>query len=217
MAGLDLVKIKLVKDRRLGDGKLIANAEDVAEFLTTEMQDLDREHLYVLNLNAKCRVINGSLVSMGTLDGAPVHPREILKTSILSNASSFIIAHNHPSGDTTPSKADREACKNINAAAELMGIRLLDFVIVGNEDNYYSFAKYGEMPIVSKDEAKYLIDKLEKPKEVKSNLSIERVIDGIPYKFNLTEDEVKEIYTETIESLKQDIRVKIKSEREIEL
>lgn len=206
MAGLDIVKVKLVKDRRLGDNGKISNCKDAVSFLASEMESLDRENVYILNMNMKGEVVNASLASMGTLGSSPIHPREILKTSILSNANSFIMLHNHPSGDPTPSLADRETCKLLRAAARIMNIEMHDFIVVADRDNYYSFAEKGEMPYIEIDTAVMIMaqHKVEIAEPQNSGVLIERVIEGIPYQFELTEEEMKELYNETLGQLKDE-------------
>lgn len=108
-----------------------------------KMADLDREHLYLINLTTKCRPINANLISVGSLNGSVVHMREVFKSSILSNAAAFILVHNHPSGDCTPSKEDVVVTDRILKCAELLGIGLLDHIIIGGAGKYYSFRDQG--------------------------------------------------------------------------
>ncbi|OGW25984.1 MAG: hypothetical protein A2X59_04460 [Nitrospirae bacterium GWC2_42_7] len=102
------------------------------------LKKADREKFYVLHLDTKSNVIAKEMVSMGTLSYAVVHPREIFKGAILNNASSIICVHNHPSGDSSPSKNDMEITKRIKEAGSLIGIQMLDHIIIGSKD-YYSF------------------------------------------------------------------------------
>ena len=87
------------------------------------------------------RPINFTIISMGCLDSSLVHPREVVKASILSNASGVILLHNHPSGTVEPSKDDIISTDRLKNAFNLMGIRVLDHIIVGNDKRYYSFCK----------------------------------------------------------------------------
>jgi len=90
----------------------------------------DREHFVVLHLDAAHVPISVEVVSIGILNSALVHPREVFKGAILANAKAIIAAHNHPSGDTQPSSEDRRLFEALKSAGELLDIPLLDFLIV---------------------------------------------------------------------------------------
>jgi len=96
------------------------------------------------------------MVSQGSLNSSPVHPREVYKPAILNSAASVILVHSHPSGESEPSVSDRELTRQLEQVAEVMGIEVLDHVIIGR-DEYYSFADKGELC------EKSPIDKLTKP------------------------------------------------------
>jgi DNA repair protein RadC len=83
------------------------------------------------------------IVSVGTLSGAFVHPREVFKAAILGNAAAIILFHNHPSGDPDPSREDRELTLRLIQAGRILGIDVLDHVILGDEGRYYSFKEHG--------------------------------------------------------------------------
>ncbi len=93
----------------------------------------------VLLLDRKNRVIGINTVSVGSLSSAVVHPREVFKPAILSNAAALIFGHNHPSGDPAPSPEDRVLTKRLVEGGKLLGIQVLDHIIVG-DGRYYSFA-----------------------------------------------------------------------------
>ena len=107
-----------------------------------DIKDWTKEVFLVFCLNTTQRIISREIVSIGILDRTLVHPREIFRMAILRNAASIIIAHNHPSGRVEPSEADRVVTKTIKEAGDILGIKLLDHVIVG-EDAYYSFTDKG--------------------------------------------------------------------------
>ncbi len=86
----------------------------------------------VITMNTKNRVIQKHLVSIGTVNSALVHPRECYRTAILDGAAALILAHNHPSGDPTPSSEDIKITRQLIRAGEVMGIKVLDHVIVGD-------------------------------------------------------------------------------------
>jgi DNA repair protein RadC len=82
-------------------------------------------------------------LAVGCLDSALVHPREVFQAAILSNASSIVLVHNHPSGDPTPSSDDYALVRRLSAASEVMGIGLLDAIIVTDSGRYFSFREGG--------------------------------------------------------------------------
>lgn len=99
--------------------------------------ELQQEHFIVLLLNAKNKIIKEDTVFIGTLDYTLVHPREIFRNAIKECASAIILVHNHPSGDSTPSKEDIQITKKISDVGEIIQIPVLDHVIIGNK-NYWS-------------------------------------------------------------------------------
>lgn len=94
------------------------------------MGNADRESFVALLLNAQNRVIGVEEIAKGTVNGVETHPREVFKGAILSNAVSMIVAHNHPSGNPTPSQADRDLTNRLVDAGRLLGIPVLDHIIV---------------------------------------------------------------------------------------
>ena len=139
---IDVVSIRLVEEPPLYSSKELKNPCDVAELFQDFLKDCDREMFCILNLRTKGQVINLNVVGVGTLNSVLIHPREVFKSAILSNASNIILAHNHPSGNIQPSQPDRTLTEHIRRAADTMNIRLIDHVIVC-EDKFYSFADEG--------------------------------------------------------------------------
>lgn len=103
-----------------------------------------KEIFMTLHLDGKNRIVCIDLVSIGSLNQSIVHPREVFKTALLSNAAAVICLHQHPSGDPAPSSEDISITKRLKEAGAIMGIRLLDHIIVG-EDSYTSFVESGLM------------------------------------------------------------------------
>lgn len=137
---LNVVRIKLIDDTPLFGNELIQSADDAIFLMQRELQNSDRETFCVLHLNAKGKPLSMSVVSVGSLNSTLVHPREVFKASILSNAAAVIFMHNHPSGDLTPSEDDKRTTKQLEKAGKILGIRVVDHIIVGeNKENYYSF------------------------------------------------------------------------------
>jgi DNA repair protein RadC len=106
----------------------------VKDYLRATQADDSQERTGALYLNARNRLLkNDPEIYRGTLDRAVVEPREILRRALLGKAASVILYHNHPSGDPTPSREDREFTRRLASAAEAVGVRLLDHIVVGRE------------------------------------------------------------------------------------
>lgn len=110
--------------------------------LFVNLRDETKEHFLALHLDSKNRLSCMDVVSTGSLNASIVHPREVFKTALLSSAAAVILLHNHPSGDPTPSREDLELTGRLKEAGELLGIRVLDHVIVG-DGCYVSLADRG--------------------------------------------------------------------------
>lgn len=120
------------------------NPESVANLLMEDMRELKQEHLVALLLNAKCEIESRITVSIGELTSTVVHPREVFRLAIRKGAAGIILAHNHPSGDPTPSQDDIQSTKRIMEVSKLVGIRLLDHLIIG-DGRYISLRNEGYM------------------------------------------------------------------------
>jgi len=97
------------------------------------MEDFDREHMRILHLDTKNRVVGIETVSIGILDAALVHPREVLKGALLDNASGIIMVHNHPSGSCEQSQMDKDVAKSLSDACKIVGIKFLDNIVIAKE------------------------------------------------------------------------------------
>jgi len=113
------------------DGTLLSTPEQVEAYMG-DLKGVQQECFVVIALNTKNRVIEKHLVSLGTLNSSLVHPREVFRTLVQSNAAAWICCHNHPSGDPTPSAEDIKITKQLVGAGEVMGIKCLDHVIIGD-------------------------------------------------------------------------------------
>ncbi|MFO3665116.1 DNA repair protein RadC [Anaerococcus sp. ENR0831] len=118
----------------------IKNSEDIYQYLKNEIQDKKNECFYAILLDTKNVIISKEVISIGTLDASIVHPREAFKPAIKKSAKSIVFAHNHPSGDFTPSKDDFRITQRLVEAGEILDIEVLDHIIIG-KDGYYSFKK----------------------------------------------------------------------------
>lgn len=121
--------------------------ERLHELFAPQLSWLSQEHLVAALVNARLHHIATVPISTGTLTETSAHPREILRPAIVHKAYGFAVLHNHPSGDPSPSSADIRFTKQLAQAADLVGIRLLDHVIIGRPDGgrmpYYSFKEGG--------------------------------------------------------------------------
>ena len=130
---INIVSIKMVKESSfLYQTRTVSSPNDAYEMIREQLKDLDREQFIIACLNTKNEPTNISVVAVGTLNKAIVHPREVFKTAILSNAANVIAFHNHPSGDTEPSQQDIQLTNRLYEAGELLGIKLLDHLIIGD-------------------------------------------------------------------------------------
>ncbi len=119
---------------------VIKNSQDVLS-LTYDLRDKKKEHLVCLYLNARNVLLKKEIVSVGLLDKALLHPREIFYPATELNAASVILVHNHPSGDSSPSEKDNQIIEKIVQAGEIMGIPVIDFIIISTNGNYSFFEK----------------------------------------------------------------------------
>ena len=130
---INIVSIKMVKESSfLYQTRKISSPKDAYEMIKEQLEGLDREQFIIACLNTKNEPTNITVVSVGTLNKAIVHPREVFKTAILSNAASIMAFHNHPSGETTPSQQDIQLTNRLYEAGELLSIKLLDHLIIGD-------------------------------------------------------------------------------------
>ena len=121
--------------------KTMSGAEDVFNFFS-DLQDATKEKLFSVCLTQQNEIVCVDLVSVGSNDHSVADPKEIIKAAILSNASSLIMVHNHPSGSIKPSDADTVTTNIMKEACKMFGITLLDHIIIGN-DKYFSYANHG--------------------------------------------------------------------------
>jgi len=131
------VASRYLKDRIINN-TYFTSSKNVFDYLFHSMRDLQREVFRILYLNQKNILVKDEDLFAGDLTSSAVYPREIIKNAIKNNAASLIIVHNHPSGDPSPSTHDCLLTKNIVWASRLVGIRILDHIIIGN-NAYYSF------------------------------------------------------------------------------
>ncbi len=123
---------------------IIRSPQDAAEILTEQLRYLQKEHFVCLFLNTKNHVIGQETLSMGSLNASIVHPREVFRAAIKCSSASIICAHNHPSGDPTPSPEDISLTSRLIQAGEIIGIDVLDHLIIG-DSSFVSLKEKGYM------------------------------------------------------------------------
>jgi len=126
----------------LSQGQTITNAADAANFLMAELGDRPAEVFGALFLDTKHHILAFEELFHGTIDHTSVHPRELIRPVMHHNAARIILAHNHPSGDTTPSQADIELTKSLKNALDMLDVKLLDHLVVG-KNAFCSLAERG--------------------------------------------------------------------------
>lgn len=120
----------------------LSNPKDASRFFRTQIACKEVEVFSVAFLDAQHRLITCDILFQGTIDGSAVYPREVIKASLKHNACALIVAHNHPSGESEPSHADRRITDRLKKALELIDVRLIDHLVV-THDHCTSFAERG--------------------------------------------------------------------------
>lgn len=122
--------------------KKISCAKDVADIFLPEMRLLEEENFRVVFLDSKNKISGSKTIFVGTLNESVIHPREIFKSAVLESSANIILIHNHPSGDTSPSKEDIRSTKDLVRSGEILGISVLDHIILGG-NSFFSFLESG--------------------------------------------------------------------------
>ncbi len=141
-SGEEIIEAALSEiNRRFTRGVMMTSPAQTIEFLRLRLSPLEHEVFAVLWLDNKNRVLAFEELFRGTINGTSVHPREIVKSAMKYNAAACILCHNHPSGDSDPSSADQNITLRIREALNVVEVRTLDHVIVGERP--YSFVEHG--------------------------------------------------------------------------
>ena len=149
MYRLNQVAIRMVEMPPLLSDVPMDGPEAAVKVMADMLKDYDREVVAIVNLQTDGKPINMNVVSMGVLDQSIAHPREILKSTILSNASAIMLVHNHPSNKLQPSMDDIATTARVKQLCDLIGVKFLDHIIVGPGRDYYSFHQKQQIPLSS--------------------------------------------------------------------
>ncbi|WP_342550539.1 JAB domain-containing protein [Lysinibacillus sp. FSL M8-0216] len=142
---VNIVQVRLVREKTiLYKDRKIRSPRCAYELIRDFLGDVDREHFVILCLDTKNQPTCIQVVHIGSLNASIVHPREVLKPALLSNAASAIVAHNHPSNVSDPSPEDIEVTKRLVHAGEILGIDILDHLIICT-DTFHSLKESGNM------------------------------------------------------------------------
>ena len=143
MVNISFLNLRVIKENvgRYNVNRKIQSPEDIFEVIqkVIKASEYAEENLWLITLDTKNNISGIFTVSTGILNSSLVHPREIYKRAVMQNAASIIICHNHPSGDPAPSREDINITKRLYEAGEIIGIKLLDHIIAG--DNSYTSLK----------------------------------------------------------------------------
>ena len=149
MYRLNQVAIRMVEMPPLLSDVPMDGPEAAVKVMADMLKDYDREVVAIVNLQTDGKPINMNVVSMGALDQSIAHPREVLKSTILSNASAIMLVHNHPSNKLQPSMDDIATTARVKQLCDLIGVKFLDHIIVGPGRDYYSFHQKQQIPLSS--------------------------------------------------------------------
>jgi DNA repair protein RadC len=147
MTRINFYTLKMIKEDSVPyETPIIKSPAEVYRAATQllALHEEPEEHFCIFCLNAKNKIVGVHTISIGSVNATIVHPREVFKAAMLNNASAIICLHNHPSGDPEPSREDIETTKRLVEAGEILGIRVLDHIIIG-EQRYLSMGEKGLM------------------------------------------------------------------------
>ncbi len=146
MTNLSILNLKVVKEKEVNyngnwENKKINGPEKVVEVAINvlELHEQAEESFYIFTLDTKNQINGIFEVSRGSLNASIVHPREVFKRALMQNANCIMLLHNHPSGDPKPSTEDINITNRLKDAGDLLGIKVLDHIIIGDKIRYISF------------------------------------------------------------------------------
>jgi antirestriction protein ArdC len=188
----------MVKEPPLYSSEPLRSPEAAVKVIADMLRQYDREAFCIVNLRNDLSPINMNIVSTGTLNASLAHPREILKSAVLSNASATMLFHNHPSGNLTPSQEDIEITDRMSKLFAMAEMPLLDHIIIGNGDQYYSFKENSIMPIGTQMFAR-------DPAEIKFENVAEPVVSEKRGSYHMTPEQRQEKIKQITDKLEQGV------------
>ncbi len=171
---LHKLPIKVLQEK-ISQQSIYDSPQDIFDYFYYSMRDLDKEVFKIMFLNARNQIMEVIDVFEGTADKITVNPREVIESAIAHNTRSLVFVHNHPSGDPTPSQADKQLTRDLVFVGDILQIKVLDHIIIG-ENRYFSFAGEG---LIREYETDFLNLKLTGTSEAKRRLSRARLSLGI--------------------------------------
>lgn len=144
MTNISLFNLKIIKEKEIdyttGLNKRVTQPSVIFNIAINglEIHEQAEESFYIFTLDTKNQINGIFEVSRGSLNASIVHPREVFKRAIMQNANSIILMHNHPSGDPAPSQEDINTTNRLIDAGNILGIKVLDHIVIGDEENYIS-------------------------------------------------------------------------------
>lgn len=143
---INIYKLKMVREENVQYGTAAIKSPVEISALACDVMGMDEmaeENFVIICLNTKNKIAGIHTISIGSLNSSIVHPREVFKAAMLNNAAAIILLHNHPSGDPEPSREDIEATQRLVNGGNILGIKVLDHVIIGDRYKYISFREQG--------------------------------------------------------------------------
>ena len=144
VSAFELGRRSLLESTTITNKKFLSS-RDVIEYSTPYFLHKKTERVLIIYVTAKNTMIKSEIIHEGGIDYSLLDPRELIKKIVNNNASGFFILHNHPSGDPTPSRDDKEITSNIKTVTKCLGTRFLDHIVFGTPNNYYSFFDEGDL------------------------------------------------------------------------
>lgn len=190
---IDCMRVMLQKTRGCPTGKITFPGDVVT--LMHDMKYMDRERAMIIHLNTKNYIVGVENISTGSLNASIVHPREAIKGAVLNNSNTIIFVHNHPSGDPAPSMEDRAITKKLQDAFNLVGIGMLDSIIIGSGDSYYSFREHDELfpePKYKEKLGESIMENNETKSDEACEIAMEAALSVIKERCGQTDDELIE-------------------------
>ena len=133
---LSFVSSRLVKEKSVRYAPEITSADDAIECVKEYLYGYDREVFGALHMSVRGKIQNATIIAIGTMTFAEIHPREVFKSAILAGAAAMIVFHTHPTGDCSPSNEDIQTTERLCRAGDLLGIKVLDHVIISDDDSF---------------------------------------------------------------------------------